>query len=97
MASIGPDLIAIILAFKNGPGPGDENQTLLTLLQSVQRRGFPLWLCRHRTRQLLVCMTTLMKRQSAVVTSFMTAKAQRCEQLNEEADALAGTVAEMES
>ena len=102
-SSIRPELTAIIVALEDSPG--DEELTLLTdsessmtLLQSMQRRDFPLWLYRHTARQLLVCAANLINRRRArgVMTRFVKVKAHSGEPLNEAADALAGAAAEMD-
>ena len=103
VASIRPELTAIIVALEDSPG--DEELTLLTdseslmmLLQSTQRRDFPLWLYRHTPRQLLMSTANLINRRRAswVMTRFIKVEAHRGEQLNEAADALAGAAVDMD-
>ena len=100
-ASIRPELTAIIVAIEDCPG--DEELTLLTdsessmtQLQSMQRRDF--WLYRHTARQLLVCTANLINRRraSGIMTRSIKAKAHSGEPLNEAADAVVGTAAEMD-
>ena len=103
VASIRPELTAIIVALEDSPG--DEELTLLTdseslmmLLQSTQRRDFPLWLYRHTPRQLLMSTANLINRRraSGVMTRFIKVEAHSGEQLNEAADALAGAAVDMD-
>ena len=100
-SSIRPELTGIALALE--ACPKEEELTILTdclsamrLLQSTQRRDFPLWLHRHSVRHLLKHVVNLLNARSASgsVTRFIKVRAHRGEPLNEAADALAAAAAE---
>ena len=100
-SSIRPELTGIALALEECPK--EVELTILTdclsamrLLQSTQRRDFPLWLHRHTVRHLLKHVVNLLNARSASgsVTRFIKVRAHRGEPLNEAADALAAAAAE---
>jgi hypothetical protein len=83
----------------------DEDLTILTdslssmsLLKSMQRRDFPLWLHRLPERQLLIYVASLINGRAAsdVITRFVKVKSHRAEPLNEAADTLASDAAELD-
>ena len=102
-SSLRPELTAIGLACEDSPI--DEDLTVLTdslssmtLLKSLQRKDFPLWLYRHAERQLLTYVVSRINRRAAagVLTRFVKVKAHRGEPLNEAADTLASEAAELD-
>ena len=70
----------------------------MTLLKSLQRKDFPLWLYRHAERQLPTYVVSRINRRAAagVLTRFVKVKAHRGEPLNEAADTLASEAAELD-
>jgi ribonuclease HI len=105
-SSILPELTGIALAIE--ACPSEEDLTILTdslsamrLLQSMQRKDFPLSLSlyRHSVRQLLLHVVKLMNQRAVAgsITRLIKVRAHRGEPLNEAADALASAAAESDS
>ena len=100
-STIRPELTGIALAVEECPL--EEDLTILTdslsamqLLQSMQRRDFPLWLHRHTARHLLVQVVQRINLRAAAgsITRLLKVRAHRAEPLNEAADLLATDAAE---
>ena len=73
-----------------------DSLSSMRLLQSMQRKDFPLQLYRHTVRQLLLHVVKLINKraESGRATRFIKVRARRGEPLNERTDALAATAAE---
>jgi len=102
-SSIRPELTGIALALEDCPQEEDlsiltDSLSAMQLLQSMQRRDFPLWLYRHTARQLLLQVVKLINARAAkgAVTRLVKVRAHRAEPLNEAADTLAAEAAELD-
>jgi len=93
-SSLRPELTGITLALEDCPQ--DEDLNILTdslssmlLLNSLQRKDFPLSLYRHPARQLLIYAVRLLNRRADAgsITRFIKVKSHRAEPLNTAADA----------
>ena len=102
-SSLQLELAGVTLALEDCPQ--DEDLNILTdslssmlLLNSLQRKDFPLSLYRHPARQLLIYAVRLLNRRADAgsITRFIKVKSHRAEPLNTAADARASAAAEMD-
>ena len=102
-SSARPEMTAINMACQDCPTDTDltvltDSLSCMQMLKSLQRRDFPLWLYRHPIRQLLKQTVRAINARAAAgaVTRLIKVKSHRGELLNEAADSMAATAAELD-